>query len=33
MPKPKPAGGVKPVPTTFRLRRAGDVWIIDDVSR
>ena len=33
MPKPRPAGRISPVPTTFRLRRSGNVWIIEDVSR
>jgi len=32
-PKPKPAGRIAPTPTTFRLRRSGNVWIIEDVAR
>jgi hypothetical protein len=32
-PKPKPAGRIPPVPTTFYLKRSGAVWIIDRVSR
>jgi hypothetical protein len=32
-PKPKPAGRIPPVATTFYLKRSGAVWIIDRVSR
>ena len=32
-PKPKPVGRMKPVPTTFKLRRTGtNLWIIDEVE-
>jgi hypothetical protein len=32
-PIPRPAGRIKPVPTLFKMKRAGSVWIIEDVVR
>jgi hypothetical protein len=32
-PVPKPAGRIQPVPTTFHLRRRGDVWLIERLER
>jgi tetratricopeptide (TPR) repeat protein len=32
-PNPRPAGKLKPVPTLFRLKRVGAVWIIEEVLR
>jgi eukaryotic-like serine/threonine-protein kinase len=32
-PNPKPVGRIRPVPTLFRLKQAGAVWVIEDVKR
>jgi hypothetical protein len=31
-PKPKPAGKIRPIPTVFRLKRAGEVWLIESIA-
>jgi eukaryotic-like serine/threonine-protein kinase len=32
-PNPKPVGKIKPVPTLFRLKQSGAVWVIENVQR
>ncbi len=32
-PVPKPSGKIPPVPTTFHLRRSGEVWLIEKIVR